>query len=105
MPHKKPQPLFPAKANKHCPVCGQVSYSRDGIHPQCSEKQADDARVERTKNEVPPAKEKNSANNVAPWLQSCPKCGNLVHVRKKVCQCGHTIAAAVRPPEGEGETT
>lgn len=32
---KKPTPILPERS-KICPVCSQRSYSRDGIHPQCS---------------------------------------------------------------------
>lgn len=32
---------------KLCPVCGHTSYSRSGVHPQCSLLQADHAFVAR----------------------------------------------------------
>ena len=38
----KPQPLIPARVHKRCPVCGEISYSRAGVHPQCSVRQADE---------------------------------------------------------------
>lgn len=51
MHHKKPSPLhLPAsKPPRMCPVCGVASYSRDGIHPQCAQKQADAPRVAKIK--------------------------------------------------------
>jgi hypothetical protein len=44
MSEKKPQPLIPARIRNRCPVCGEVSYSRSGIHPQCSVRKADEKR-------------------------------------------------------------
>ena len=46
---KKPELIyFPAKRN-FCPVCGEVSYSRSGEHPQCSVARADAAFKARQK--------------------------------------------------------
>jgi hypothetical protein len=39
--------LVPKSAGRPCPVCGKPSYSRFGIHPQCSLKQADDKTADR----------------------------------------------------------
>lgn len=50
MSHKKPGPLTSSiRPPKLCPVCGAASYSRDGIHPQCAQQQADAPRVARLK--------------------------------------------------------
>jgi hypothetical protein len=38
---KKPE--FFAPPRKTCPICGKVSYSLAGIHPQCAQKRADEA--------------------------------------------------------------
>ena len=51
MSEKKPTPLIPARAQSRCPVCGQISYSRAGIHPQCSVRQADEEHKNRIKRE------------------------------------------------------
>jgi len=44
MNHRKPTPLVLQPNRKVCPVCGQPSYSRNGIHPQCAIEQADAPR-------------------------------------------------------------
>jgi hypothetical protein len=45
MDHKKPTPLYDkSPARRVCPICGERSYSREGIHPQCAVKQADAPR-------------------------------------------------------------
>jgi hypothetical protein len=36
MSEKKPIPIVVERSRKSCPVCGKRSYSRDGVHPQCS---------------------------------------------------------------------
>ena len=45
---KKPVPLlFGVQSRRQpCPVCGAISYSPAGIHPQCAMQQADAPRVE-----------------------------------------------------------
>jgi hypothetical protein len=49
MCYKTPLPLLlvDAPPRRLCPVCGVVSYSREGIHPQCAERRADAPRMER----------------------------------------------------------
>lgn len=51
MSHKKPGPMtLPGgRSPKICPVCGSSSYSRDGIHPQCAQQQADAPRIAKIK--------------------------------------------------------
>jgi hypothetical protein len=45
MDYKKPTPLFDKSIPRRvCPICGERSYSRQGIHPQCAVKQADAPR-------------------------------------------------------------
>ena len=44
MSEKKPNPIYTQKKRENCPVCGQVSYSQNGIHPQCAVKLVDDER-------------------------------------------------------------
>ena len=92
MNQKKPEPLFAAQpAHKYCPVCGEVSYSKQGIHPQCAQAQADELQSEQLK-----AKRKSSISTsstlfVNPWYKRCPRCGTHLHARKKHCDCGHTF--------------
>jgi hypothetical protein len=39
---KKPEPIyFLRPAPKYCPVCGKVSYSQSGEHPQCAINRSD----------------------------------------------------------------
>ncbi len=47
----KPAPLIGAtqRLRKVCPVCGDISYSHAGIHPQCAMRLADAPHVERLK--------------------------------------------------------
>lgn len=40
MSEKKPEIYLP-RPLKYCPVCGKVSYSLSGEHPQCSQARAD----------------------------------------------------------------
>ena len=41
MSNRKPSPLIPPQNRKQCPVCGEASFSADGIHPQCAKRQAE----------------------------------------------------------------
>lgn len=47
MSDTKPDPLYTPPHRKTCPVCGTVSYSLAGIHPQCAMQMADAPRMER----------------------------------------------------------
>jgi len=52
MGNKKNVPTVVTAKGKCCPVCGRVSYSLGGIHPQCSFFRADQkvlARRRRTR--------------------------------------------------------
>jgi hypothetical protein len=94
MPDKKPDPLLimPAKPRRLCPVCGQVSYSAGGTHPQCAEEHADAARVARLKKAQKMARPKGKGTNpnaISPWHKRCPKCLMEVHIRKLDCKCGY----------------
>jgi predicted amidophosphoribosyltransferase len=44
MSAKNPIPIAVERSGKICPVCGKPSYSRDGVHPQCSMVLADAPR-------------------------------------------------------------
>jgi hypothetical protein len=84
----------PAKTDEGhnlCPVCGKRSYSAAGTHPQCAQTQADAMRkkqlaAEKAAEEKQPSKASRQQNS---WKKTCPKCDTEVHVRKKVCSCGH----------------
>lgn len=88
MNQKKPGPMYASPNRKVCPVCGQVSYSSAGIHPQCAEFQADEKRLKKAKSKKP---EKIVTLEATPsaWRKPCPKCGTQVHVRKALCECGY----------------
>lgn len=108
MSEKKPTPLIPARAQRHCPVCGKISYSHAGVHPQCSVRLADEkakSRIKREKLSADVEKKAAAVVGIASWQKCCPKCKTLQHVRKIVCGCGHAFAVRPRPPTSEGEQT
>ena len=89
MSEKKPTPLISQVNGKVCPVCGERTYSRGGIHPQCAVYQADAVRTEGLKTE---RKRETNAAKPSTWRnKKCPKRGNELHVRRKVCDCGHVF--------------
>jgi hypothetical protein len=48
MMNRKPAPIFEfAPKGSKCSVCGKLSYSANGIHPQCAMVQADAPRKQR----------------------------------------------------------
>lgn len=49
MSEKKPELIYFPAVRNFCPVCGKVSYSRSGEHPQCSMARADAAFKARLK--------------------------------------------------------
>ncbi len=102
MSAKKPQPLIPRRTHERCPVCGEISYSSAGVHPQCAVRQADEKRLKQIKRDQKTGKTAKPAGTVKPWQKTCPKCKALAHVRKKVCECGHTFAVRITPPVNEG---
>ncbi len=87
--------VYPDRKGKTCPVCGQSSYSKDGIHPQCSVQLADEKRAK----ELLGAKKKPADSNTPrkSWNKQCPKCKNQLHVRRKQCDCGHKFSATKQP--------
>ena len=85
---KKPEPIFNQPERAECPVCGKPSYSAGGIHPQCAVQLEDKQRVEKLKQESKRKSTKpGSAKSI--WQKVCPKCRDIMHVRKKQCACGH----------------
>lgn len=102
MSAKKPNPLISRRAHERCPVCGEVSYSLGGVHPQCAVRQADEKRLDRIKRTKAVAKKGKPVESAKPWQRVCPKCKALQHVRKKVCVCGHEFGGP-RPPSHQEE--
>ncbi len=92
MTSKKPTPLVSGNKHEKCPICGERSYSRTGIHPQCSRRQFDEKRVSRIKREQ--AEKADLPANSKPWQRICPQCKTSQHVRMKSCECGHQFSIA-----------
>jgi len=88
MDGKKPDSLDSDPPRKICPICGSPSYSREGVHPQCVVEDADAKRLKKTK----ASKEREPARQ-SRWKKTCPNCAAEVHVRLKVCACGHAFGA------------
>ena len=86
---KRPLPLFESKPRPLCPVCGQATYSRAGIHPQCAQDRADRERMEivKSKRNANP-QEAASTGEIKSWHKRCPKCRAEVHMRCASCDCG-----------------
>ena len=80
---RKTTPVAARPAREPCPVCGEVSYSAAGIHPQCAVQQADAKRMKRAKSSSPKPDKTIATAEGKPWHKNCPKCKALVHVRKK----------------------
>ena len=94
MCYKKPLPLLlvDAPPRRLCPVCGAVSYSREGIHPQCAERRADAPRMERVRADKRVDERKGKPANallVKPWHKRCPECQAQSHIREPTCVCGY----------------
>jgi len=87
--HKKPEPLFSHVPRAVCPVCGITSYSASGVHPQCAMAAADQVLTRRIKdrNNLGP---KPAVAELRQYEKRCPRCRAILHVRKRVCDCGHT---------------
>ena len=103
MSHKKPQPRISPQTYNRWPVCGQISYSPDDVHPHCSVKQVDAAGIERLRRENPTEKAEKSASDFAPLQRVCQNCGEFQQMRRRLCGCGHTFAVLARPPNSESE--
>ena len=89
MNHKKPEPIYSQRPKKICPFCGEPSYSREGIHPQCAAADADAKRVKIMKKENKPPEKKPMRKSQ--WKKECPNCGTKVHPRQKLCNCGQSL--------------
>lgn len=85
----RPLPLFFVPARAVCPVCGHTSYSSGGMHPQCAVRRADLKRMQKIKSRPRSRPAASKVAELSPWQRVCPRCREIVHVRKKVCACGH----------------
>ncbi|MDA1165094.1 MAG: hypothetical protein O3B13_18510 [Planctomycetota bacterium] len=103
MPNKKPQPLIQSRERPRCQVCGEISYSLAGIHPQCEVKRADAIRMNRIKCDASAVTTVQVPSGFVPCQKKCPKCKALLYARKKMCGCGHTFSAGAGPPLSDGK--
>jgi hypothetical protein len=79
------------------------TYSRDGIHPQCAERQLDRARMDLVHREQLAAKEAQKQVNPArlkPFERRCPECFASLRPHKTRCECGHRFNAEPRARKG-----
>jgi hypothetical protein len=93
---KKPTPVITQRTSRNCPVCGQRSYSLEGIHPQCAMAQADAPRkiqLIAQKKAAALVKAKTDNSKLALWEKLCPQCGSRLPARKSACVCGHRFTA------------
>ncbi len=92
---KKPPPLGNGSpARKRCPVCGEISYSQAGIHPQCNQVRSESERLKRVEKSAVAAQlieELTQRPVMGRWDKTCPRCGTRLHSRKKTCECGHVF--------------
>ncbi|MGE0760192.1 MAG: hypothetical protein AB7F89_12755 [Pirellulaceae bacterium] len=89
-----------------CPVCGKLSYSRAGIHPQCAVRREDEISKQRIKREerlAPKSNLMSARSKPAPWQKICPKCNVMQHARKTTCSCGYHFPARTSRPPGDPE--
>jgi hypothetical protein len=93
MNNNKPTPLIIEIGKKVCPVCGQSSYSRDGIHPQCAMRRSDSLRRSQLPAPQKPAAKPFAGEIVGHWKKFCPVCRRSLHVKKMTCVCGHGFEA------------
>ena len=92
MSEKKPTPDSRARERKRCPVCGEISYSAAGVHPQCSVKKADAERALKLKEErASETQQQPESPRPTRWQKVCPSCQGFLHVRKTQCDCGHSF--------------
>lgn len=94
MTTSKPEPLFVQAPRPRCPVCGEVTYSRAGIHPQCAQERSDAEQKERLKEAADNAEDE--VDDLKAWHRRCPSCNAQVHIRRDACECGHVLR---RKPE------
>ncbi|NQV24829.1 MAG: hypothetical protein HQ518_10720 [Rhodopirellula sp.] len=95
MHNRKPTPLFQPRERKRCPVCAEIAYSSAGIHPQCAVHQSDSKRMEAVKLKKQAALTRLPAGDMQ-WQKTCSRCKAILHVRRKVCDCGYSFPLHAR---------
>lgn len=93
MSEKKP-PLVATRIRPICPVCGKVSYSLHGMHPQCAVARADAGLRATQKAKKEPAAPRSG------FTKRCPRCSRTVAARRMVCDCGRSFAGAAAKGNG-----
>jgi hypothetical protein len=91
--YKKPPPLYGALSRALCPICGHVSYSPAGVHPQCAMRACDQVLNDRLKVRKMAAKPKPTRLQPGRFEKQCPMCGTIQHIRKQDCSCGHSFVS------------
>jgi hypothetical protein len=89
-----PALIAPVRERPKCPVCGKVSYSSAGIHPQCAVNRAD-AKLRL----ILKAKREAEAAAAPPggFSKRCSGCGRAVAAPRLVCACGRALASGTLP--------
>lgn len=91
----KPIPEAPQVKRNLCPICGKPSYSRDGIHPQCSLDRADAVRFDKIREQRKLDAKVEKPKTKRHLSKTCPDCGANMHVRVNACSCGHEFVKRV----------
>lgn len=90
MNYSKPKP--PTQLMPNCPVCGKVTYSRGGIHPQCASERQD--KIVTAARQATQDKSSGSATLAQPrkqWTKPCPRCKRQLPARRAACECGFSF--------------
>jgi hypothetical protein len=88
---------------RSCPVCKKATYSREGIHPQCAERERDRARMKQLRDNQRAAKEAHKRANpipLKPFHRHCPSCSADVPPRVAECSCGYRFQLEPSVPKG-----
>lgn len=91
----KPVVVAPQPERTKCPICGQTTFSRGGVHPQCAMQQADAPRIAQLRAKSHAAAKIEKAKGPI-RKKKCPTCDALHDVGQKVCKCGFRFTVAVR---------
>jgi hypothetical protein len=86
----KPVIVVPGPARIFCPICGEATYSRGGIHPQCAMAQADEPRATRLRNARRTEATIDKPNTHV--FKKCPECDASSDPRRMVCNCGYRFS-------------
>lgn len=97
----KPAPLEVTPPRAVCPVCGKPSYSRGGIHPQCTmtrefaQLRAAEKAANPSPTESPPSA----------WGKVCVRCGRKLRTRRMTCDCGYVLAPTMCVDDPDSPTS